>query len=734
MHYSHEISIPDMSQVILRYLLGLTLLAGGYLNMAAQEITVYYDPGYVDNCNNNTCEAFTLDQFLNSLSYETETFEGLDSAAFFNALSCKDVFFLPETEAGDFAQDLLPEAKSVIQDFVSSGGLMFVMGSDGFNPNSSNSARNLNSIFGFNIDNDLFTSSGFSYINDNAGVSYLNQIPDSVRNFTTTNFISDIPSGAEVLYQSLDGANSVVDIPYGSGHIVFLGWSFFNAGPIGSQGPDRWSILIQSLMNNLQSPNYYPDCIYCDDEPPRIRPGADRTFTGFFNRDGLYNIVAQGVKNRYEDNCGDFSLRFITDSQLSCSNGEEQEVIIELEDLKPNTVRDTLRFLIRDTVAPDFSFFPDDVTIECNEDLAPAIRDTLTYIEDLFIDLDIDSLEIFELPFNGWRFPSGTNIIRTEVLFEGDFNTLDDLWVRVRAVPGNSSLLYDGQCIAASRLNAWFSSQGIAFDCSRANDGLLFRSVNENLGLLNGPAIDSFVFDILNLGGLEGVLERVGVRFIYESDLTLPTVEEACGYTLSYTDTDNRGNCPVGSIVRRFEVEDNYGNTNEGFQIINVVDSRPVLIDFPEDYYISCAQGRDLSRGLHPDSLPMQFSYPIVNDECLQYRIRYSDQLVDNCGIHDQTFIRTWNVSSDCDPDTNFIHRQELRILDTVAPDIEPMAPYQVIVDDQTCLAGGNFFFPSRDSVVFSDCDSDPQIEMRLIDSSGVEFNPTAFGVGNYFV
>ncbi|HKK88340.1 MAG TPA: hypothetical protein VJ917_05785 [Saprospiraceae bacterium] len=736
MLYCKEISFLDIPRNISRYTLGIALLILSWVNLNAQEIAVYYDPGYVDNCSNNTCEAFTLNQFLGSISYQTETFDGLDSVSFFNALSCKDVFFLPETEAGDFADDLDQLAKTVIQDFVSSGGLMFVMGSDGFNPSSSNSARNLNSIFGFDINNDLFTSSGFSYRNNDASVGYLNSIPDSVRNFTTTNFISNIPSGAEVLYKSTGGENSVVDIPYGDGHIVFLGWSFFNGGPIGNQGPDRWSLLIQGLINNLTSPTFYPNCFFCDQTPPVLRAGASRNFNGFFDTDGFYDLSEGLVKPRYEDNCGDFEVSFLFGDQLRCIEGEEQEVYIELEDEQGNSVVDTLIFMVRDTTAPVFTSIPQDITVECNTDLAPSNLDTLDYIDIIDLDLDIDSFEIIEIPLSGWRLPSGAQIERTEVLIDGEFNDLSYLWIRARAVPGNSSLLYDGNCVSKRNMDSWFSSTGDALDCNQLNQRRRFRSVNGDLNRLSGAAVDSFVLDVLNLGNLTGRINQLGLRFIFRSELKLPTVEEACGYELSYSDMDNRGDCPIGNVIRRFEVTDDFGNSDEGFQIITVVDSKPLDIQFPDDYHISCKEGMNLSGGLHPDSLPLQYAYPVVTDECQEYVVRYSDQLVSNCGIHDQTYIRTWNIFSECDPDTNYIHRQELRIIDTVAPEIESLltARHLVFVDDESCLAGNNFTYPSLDSFVIEDCDSDPTIVMRVLDSSGVEFNPRELGVGNYFV
>lgn len=734
MFYCEEISFLDISRHILRYTLGLALLTLSCLRLNAQEISVYYDSGYVDNCSNSTCEAFTINQFLRSISYQTETFDGLDSLSFFNALSCKDVFFLPETEAGDFANDLEEEAKTVIQDFVTSGGLMFVMGSDGFNSSSSNSARNLNSIFGFDLNNDLFTSSGFSYLNNDASVSYLNSIPDSVRNFTTTNFISNLPSGAEVLYQSVDGDDSVVDIPYGEGHIIFLGWSFFNGGPIGNQGPDRWSLLIQGLISRLSSPEYYPNCFYCDETAPILTEGASKNYSGFFDLDGQYQPRKSTIKGRYADNCGEFDLTFLSGPVLSCSEGEDQQVYIQLEDEKGNARNDTLYYILRDTIAPRFTALPQDITVECNTDLTPSDLDTLEYIETIEFDLDIDSLEIIEIPLSGWRFPSGAQIERTEVLINGEFNDLGYLWIRARAVPGSSSLLYDGHCVAKRNMDSWFSSIGDPLNCNLLNQRRSFRSVNRDLETFMGAAVDSFVIDVLNLGNLNGTIHQLGLRFIYRSDLKLPVVEEACGYELSYSDNDNRGDCPTGNVIRRFEVTDDSGNSDEGFQIITVVDSKPVEIQFPEDYFISCEEGRDLAGGLHPDSLPDEYSFPLVNDECLQYRMRYSDQLSDNCGIHDQTFIRTWRITSDCNPDTTYVHKQQLRILDTVAPDIEALSPYQVIVDDETCLGGNNFFYPSSDSIVFMDCDEDPLIEMRVIDSNGVAFDPTELGVGNYFV
>lgn len=698
----------------------------------AQELSVFYDGSYVDTCDLNTCEAYTFVQFLSSIGISPNTFSGLDSNAVFNGIACSDFFILPETEVGDFAGSIPDDSKALIRDYVNQGGVFIVLGSDGLNRGSSNSAENLNSIFNYSISNDIFTSSGFSYINPASTDPFRNQYPDSLRQFTTTNFITNLPMDSDVIYASSNNKSSVVRIPYGSGFIFYLGWSFFDAGPIGNQGPDRWSIFIQQILNNYQSSEFYPNCTYCDTEKPVYNGSLN--LQGYTNADGNYFVNKNSLN--FSDNCENFQIEFLGDSVLNCSNGLNQSVELRVVDEAGNALMQSINFQLFDTIHPVFEVFPNDVTVECEASLDPVIMDTLVY--SMFVNelIDIDSLSIQDFLLEGWRLPSGAVISEVSININGFFNDFDQLWLRLvddLAGSSNSSLLYDGVCSGSGRFDNWFSDSAVDIDCTDLGSSKYYRSVNVDLSIFRNLQ-DTLFLQVLNLGHLEGTLISVDLQFIYTSDLTWPSVEEACAFNIEYQDLDNRGDCPIGAVFRRFTATDGSGNSVTGIQVINVVDSRPVEIDYPEDYVIDCISGRDLSASLHPDSLPQTFAYPTVMDECLDYTISYSDRLVSNCGVHNQVFRRTWRIVSDCRPNKEYLHIQDLRIQDTSAPILPNIPAYQVTVDASTCVAGNNFFYPSISQNDILDCDEQVDLQMRVIDSNGVEFNPVELSVGNYFV
>ncbi len=713
----------------------ICLFSSTYLVSQELSVGLFYDDDYVNTCENSSCEAYTLKNFLESINYNVHTFEGTDSASLFDGLSCHEVFFLPESEAGDFANDINPNGGGeVIRDYVNTGGLMFIMGSDGLNQSSSNSAENINALFNLNIQNAAFTSSGYTYLNQGANISFLGSLPDSVRSFTTTNFIFGLPANAEIIYELEQDKVSVVEIPYGDGRIVYLGWSFFNGGPTGNQGPDNWSNLIQVLIREWADETQFPDCFSCDVEAPFRTVGNN--IIRFLDADGNTSFDESDFEGSYDDNCGEYDISIVSDRELNCSNSYDQEIHLEVTDRVGNVLLDTFDVRLIDTVKPEFSSFPNDVTIECKFPEEAQEIDSTEQVITVNETLDLDSLDIYNYTFSTQVYPTGSVLDHVEFYINGSFNDLGELWIRVKDEFGNSSLLFNGNCEGQQDINTWFSDQGVDLDCGEITSGnIKFLSDNRDLNVFdNGPISPTYTFDIVNLGSLEGQVLSLGIKVFFTSDLSFPTIDEACSYSINYSDNDSRTTCPTGVIVRTFTVMDESGNSNQRNQIIRIEDTQEVEITYPDDYYIDCVNGINYQDSLLPEHLPPGFNEPIVFDDCREYHFNYSDRVVRSCGSHNIEIERTWVVQSDCEPTVQYQHKQNLAIIDEDAPVIDTVEPYVVFVDEVTCLSGGNFYFPSVDDLLIYDCSDNINVDMRVIDSFGVQFREDELMAGMYFV
>ncbi len=135
---------------------------------------------------------------------------------------------VPELEEGNWAPDA--NATSEIINFVSNGGALIKFGGSGDNQGF------LNAVFGFNV---VETSAGSSVLTSAANLSS-NSATDGLR-------ISSLPAGSQVIYQSGDLA-TVALIPVGDGFVIYMGWDWFNAAPVGLRDGGWLNHLIAQLL------------------------------------------------------------------------------------------------------------------------------------------------------------------------------------------------------------------------------------------------------------------------------------------------------------------------------------------------------------------------------------------------------------------------------------------------------------------------------------------------------
>ena len=189
-------------------------------------VTVFDNGSYVDTTSGGaSAESDNVQASLAGFGHAVSTFTSIVAADIITALSGQDVLAVPELENGDWIPDT--DATAALANFVSSGGTLIKFGFSGDN------AGFLNAVFGFSV---IETNASAS-TNQNVAGSPFADGPATLPNANGTDglTLSSLPPGAIVHYLSGTSIATVVEIPFGSGSVFYLGYDWFNAAPTGSQ-------------------------------------------------------------------------------------------------------------------------------------------------------------------------------------------------------------------------------------------------------------------------------------------------------------------------------------------------------------------------------------------------------------------------------------------------------------------------------------------------------------------
>ena len=224
----------------------------------AVPVAVFDDPAFVDTGGTSLDESDTIQASLVSLGHTANTFTGISAAAFTAGLAGNNVLLTPEIEVSLLGSALSAAAINTITSFVSSGGGLIVAGASNFVAHASDDF--LNSVFGFGVLNSEFGAGGTSAINagNAAGTAFAGG-PALVSNFNATHpILAGLPGGALSIYDASGGGSSVFLMQFGLGQIVYLGWDWFNAAPIGSND-GGWLAILDSAVTQVSTPVSVPE-------------------------------------------------------------------------------------------------------------------------------------------------------------------------------------------------------------------------------------------------------------------------------------------------------------------------------------------------------------------------------------------------------------------------------------------------------------------------------------------
>jgi len=217
----------------------------------AKQIGLFYNYQYVDISNGNIfSEASNLKASLEALGHQVVVFSDFESLD----KSQLDLIIMPELEKQGFLDTHSSDQLEQYKAYVSSGGGIIVMGvvaSEGFN--NKNGVELVNYLSDSQLTYGAPVLEGTCLKNANIPTDEFVGAPDEVNNNNALVYITGgFSEGSKVIYYNEDKPSdaAVLHLPINKGGVVYFGWGWWNAYPIGSQD-GGWMDLLEATINTL---------------------------------------------------------------------------------------------------------------------------------------------------------------------------------------------------------------------------------------------------------------------------------------------------------------------------------------------------------------------------------------------------------------------------------------------------------------------------------------------------
>ena len=214
----------------------ITILAEAASSIAA-EVVVFDNASFVDTTSRkDSAESDNVQTTLELLGHSVTPFTETDPLGLRAALVSARIAVIPELERGDLAEALSDQARVEIAGFVANGGRLVVHGTA-----DRRAVNLLNTVFGWSLRAGVVGPSERGI--DAAGSPYESASPTLAANARTRGLDRIfLPSRALAMYVNRSRA-PVVELPFGSGRVIYLGWDWYAAVPRGDQDGGWISVL-----------------------------------------------------------------------------------------------------------------------------------------------------------------------------------------------------------------------------------------------------------------------------------------------------------------------------------------------------------------------------------------------------------------------------------------------------------------------------------------------------------
>lgn len=338
----------------------------------AQNVGIFYNSNYTQIDDGNLfAEGSNLKRALETLPFTSNEFNNFNIGTISSVLGASDMILIPELERGDIFNDMSPESRDFVRQYVANGGGLVICGVVAPNEdNTANAMKFLNGLFDFSLASDHFLLSGTSEMNmDNTLNTQFENLEFTINNNNSTSFItSALPDGATALYSNMDDKSetTIALLPYGKGKIIYLGWGWWNAQPVGSQD-GGWMDILEASIKEVA-------CM----GPTAI---AKSSITVDLANSGFAKVNGE-MLNDGSILCSSIGIMDVSPSKFSCENVGTNEVIFTVTDAqgRQSAVKSTVIVTdtkgicaakIRDLVGNCFTLdgnYIDDVEVSLNDD------------------------------------------------------------------------------------------------------------------------------------------------------------------------------------------------------------------------------------------------------------------------------------------------------------------------------------------------------------------------------
>lgn len=267
----------------LRFALSFSLSVAGVALVAAPapatRVAVFDNPSYVDTRSRNTqAESDAIQASLAWLGHRVSTFTEIDATALQSSIGGSSVVVIPELENRDLAAALSETALDLLRRFVNRGGDLIVHGTS-----DQRAPRLINALFGWHITSGTV---GAATIGPDAEGTPFAEAPSRINANQRTRGLdlANLPDSAEALYINRTRA-PVVQFLQGAGRVLYLGWDWYQAAPLGDRD-GGWLRVLAAAVG--------------DEAPCRDGGGVDRDGDG---------IIDNCTEEPEEEGCATFDTR-----------------------------------------------------------------------------------------------------------------------------------------------------------------------------------------------------------------------------------------------------------------------------------------------------------------------------------------------------------------------------------------------------------------------------------------
>jgi hypothetical protein len=194
------------------------------------------------------CEASNVEASLDLWSHNVDTFTGITPSAIHSAVEGKDALLIPDLSHGaNLFSALTAGARTEIVDFVNDGGALV------FFYAHTNSLALVNGLFGYSLATGP-TAASYTLLGG-TGTAFWGGDPSIPGSLSATNTLdfTTLPGGSTSIYWSGSG-DAVSLIPQGAGYVIFLGWDWHNAPPVGTAAEGGWLSVLNAAVNQAVDP------------------------------------------------------------------------------------------------------------------------------------------------------------------------------------------------------------------------------------------------------------------------------------------------------------------------------------------------------------------------------------------------------------------------------------------------------------------------------------------------